>query len=119
MYFFDTYAIIELLEGNPAYKPYLKKPFVLTKLNLIELHYHFLKKVDALEAHRVMMRHSPVVVDFDEEVINQANILRLQHKRRDLSTTDCVGYAYAKLHAIPFVTGDMQFKDFENVEFVK
>ncbi len=119
MHFFDTYAIIEILEGNPDYSKFIGLPFVLTKLNLIEIHYHFLKKVGLAEADLIMQRHTSVVIDFDEEIIRQANLFRQQHKKRDLSTADCVGYTCARLRNIPFLTGDRQFKDFENVEFVK
>ena len=45
--------------------------------------------------------------------------LRLKHKKRDLSMTDCIGYAIAKRLGIKFLTGDKEFKDFENVEFIK
>ena len=34
-YFFDTYAIIEMLEQNPAYEKYIDKDATITIFNLI------------------------------------------------------------------------------------
>ena len=33
--------------------------------------------------------------------------------------TDCVGYVVAKRVGVKFLTGDREFKDMPNVEFVK
>ena len=38
-YYFDTYAIIELLKRNPAYEEYNQYPLITTLLNKIELHW--------------------------------------------------------------------------------
>jgi len=36
-YFWDTYAIIELENGNPKYEKYANEPVVLTLFNLAEV----------------------------------------------------------------------------------
>ena len=36
-YFFDTYAVIELIEGNPRYAPYKEEPATLTVFNLVDV----------------------------------------------------------------------------------
>ena len=33
VYFFDTYALIEIIKGNPNYHSYTKEEFITTKLN--------------------------------------------------------------------------------------
>lgn len=38
-YFFDTYAVIELSEGNANYSPYASASVVTTKLNFFTLSY--------------------------------------------------------------------------------
>ena len=47
-----------------------------------------------------------------------ASKFRKLHSSKDFSMTDCIGYAYAKEKGLTFVTGDEEFKGFENVEFV-
>ena len=43
-YFFDSYAVFEMLEGNSNYKRYKSSLIILTKLNLFEIHYVILKE---------------------------------------------------------------------------
>ena len=42
-FFFDTYALYEIIEGNKNYRSYIKNvAIVTTKLNLMELYYGLL-----------------------------------------------------------------------------
>jgi len=43
-YFFDTYAILEVISGNKSYDKYIDEPVVLTKLNIFELFPQRLKR---------------------------------------------------------------------------
>ena len=43
--------------------------------------------------------------------------LKLKHK--NLSIPDSIGYITAKRLGIKFLTGDEDFRNFENVEFIK
>lgn len=58
-------------------------------------------------------------MDYDQNVIEGASRFKLQYKKRNLSMTDCIGYILAKKLGIKFLTGDKEFEDMENVEFVK
>ena len=89
-FFFDSYAFFEIIKENNE-----------------EL------------AETSIKTYSQFVQDFDEEVIKNAAQLKLKLNRRDLSMADCIGYEFAKQLGIKFLTGDSQFKDMENVEFVK
>jgi len=40
-------------------------------------------------------------------------------EKRKFSLIDCVGYSVAESLAIPFLTGDQEFEDLPNVEYVK
>ena len=44
---------------------------------------------------------------------------RVEHKKQNLSMTDCISYIMSKNLGIKFLTGDKQFQNLENVEFVK
>lgn len=64
-------------------------------------------------------KYKETVVDVHDNVIREAALLRYQYKKRRLSMTDCVGYCTAKKLGVKFLTGDKEFEDMENVEFVK
>ncbi len=119
--FFDTYALFEIIEGNPNYqKQYtIGITIITTKLNLMELHYGLLAKYGKEEADRYYDRLLEFTVEITDEVIKTASEFRLTFKKRGLSYIDCIGYILAKSRGIKFLTGDRQFEDLEGVEFVK
>ena len=59
------------------------------------------------------------VVSIDDETLKNAIKFRKKHKKNNLSYTDCIGYNYALMHNLKFLTGDKEFRDFDNVEFAK
>ncbi len=118
-YFFDTYALIEIIKGNSNYKHYHAVSIILTKFNLIELHYSLLRQVSRHFADSVVDEFSNYVVDVEIDSIKEASMFKRQHKKEKLSLPDAVGYIVAKKLGIKFLTGDKQFENKENVEFVK
>ncbi len=118
-YFFDTYAIVEILDGNKNYKEYLDKNAVLTKLNIFEIFYSLLKDLGKEKAEEIVNQYYPSVVDYGKTIIEEAAQFRLEYKNKNLSMTDCIGYILAKRIGIKFLTGDKQFEDLPNIEFVK
>ena len=58
-------------------------------------------------------------IEINDEIIKLANAFRIANKKRKLSYIDCIGYIIARLRNIKFLTGDKQFEDLENVEYVK
>lgn len=117
-YFFDSYAIIELIEGNPAYLPYKQSRMVTTTLNLIEVHYHLLRKFGEAFAEAFFSSLIQATVDYVPS-ITRANIMRYSLRSRDVSTPDCLGYIVAQSAGMKFLTGDKEFEKMPNVEFVK
>ncbi len=119
-YFFDTYAFYEVIKGNTNYKKYSSGlAIVTTKLNLMELYYGLLLKFNRDIADKYYDDLLKYSVDIDDETIKQAMIFRVLHKLKNLSYIDCVGYIMAKQRNIKFLTGDKEFKNLENVEFIK
>ena len=118
-YFFDTYAIIELIEGNPNYSHYVDQAATITIFNLAEIFWTVLNKLGEQEAEQTYAAYQGAVVDIDDETLKEAIKFRKQYKKRDLSYADCIGYIYAKRHGMRFLTGDKEFEDLSNVEFVK
>lgn len=115
----DTYALIELLGGNPDYKPYLNHILLTTKFNLIELYYHFLQDYDKETADRYLNLYSKFVIPITYNSIRKGMEFKLKYKKESLSYVDCIGYALALELGIKFLTGDQKFENKDNVEFIK
>lgn len=118
-YFFDSYAFFEFIARNPKYEPFQYVQFVTTKLNLFELYYGLLQQNQEKLATLLLEEYSPYALDFDTDVLIYAAQFKYSHKKRKLSMTDCIGYVFAKKLGIPFLTGDKEFQDMDNVVFVQ
>ena len=118
-FFFDSYALFEIIRGNNNYSKYLNVNIIITKLNLFELYYGLLKDVGEKIASTILDKYIEFAVDFDRDIIKQAAKFRLMYNKYKLSMTDCIGYTTATKLGIKFLTGDMQFENLPNVEFVK
>lgn len=119
-FFFDTYAFYEIIVGNPNYKPFTEDvKIITTQLNLMELYYQLLALYNKEKAIDFFKRYEEFVVTISNEIIIEAMDFRKQHYKQDLSYVDCIGYVIAKKMDIPFLTGDKQFEEMENVRFVK
>lgn len=119
-YFFDTYAFLEFIQGNIKYKKYFEHYEIVTTLfNLIELFYNILRELDIEKARYYYYKLKPFVVEVEDKVVEKAMLFRLKNYKLDLSYVDCIGYALAEEKNLKFLTGDIKFKDFSNVEFVR
>jgi len=118
--FFDTYALYEIIEGSENYINYIKNiAVVTTKLNLMELYYGLLIKHNEKTANHFYNKFLPYCTGIDNDTIKKAMMFKSLNKKKDLSYVDCVGYIISKQRNIKFLTGDKEFEDMENVEFVK
>ena len=118
-YFFDTYALIEILKENANYKRFTTESVTMTIFNLAELYWSVLKDYGPIKADAVFTQYKPSVVDVDDEALKVAMQFKKTHKTIRLSYADCIGYVYAKRHSMKFLTGDKEFQDLPNVKFVK
>jgi len=118
-FFFDSYAFFEILKENKNYAKYENAEIVTTKLNLFELYLGILREKSESEAKEVLDLFYPFAIDFDENIIEDAAKLKNKLNKRDVSMTDCIGYVFAKQLGIKFLTGDKEFQNLDNVEFVK
>jgi len=119
VYFFDSYACIEIILGNENYKKYIQAQMVFTKLNVYEVFLALLKKLGEKEANAFIEKTERNVVDFDKEVIKAAAKMRLHYNKNDVSMADCIGHIVAKKMNVKFLTGDREFEHMDNVEWVK
>ena len=118
-YFFDTYAIIEILKGNNKYEDYKKCRAIISAFNLAEIHLHITRIFGEEIADTILEEYSKCVVNFELDDIKEATKLKIKYAKRKLSIPDSVGYVISKRLNIKFLTGDEKFEDLDNIEFVK
>mgnify|MGYP001562646051 CR=1 FL=1 len=118
-YFFDTYALIEIIKDNENYNQYGKEEIITSILNMGELYYSLLRNFNKQIAEEWEEKLIGCYLIVTEETIVKAMKFRFEHKDKNFSFIDCVGYILAKENNLKFLTGDKEFKEMENVEFVK
>jgi predicted nucleic acid-binding protein len=119
----DTYALIELLKGNPNYESYSDVELVSTEFNILELAYALFRDFGPDEVAKVMKSvrsKIDVMLTNDTDYINAARF-RLSENRtgKKLSLVDALGYSYSRKLEIKFLTGDREFSGMEDVEYAK
>ena len=119
-YFFDTSALIEIVKENPHFEPYKRNVgIILTRLNLMELYYFYLRERNPLEGKKAYTKLLNFTAPYSNDTIQRAVEFRFQHKNKKFSYVDCIGYMIAKERSIKFLTSDSGFKGMDNVEFVE
>ena len=118
-YVFDTYALIEITKGNQNYLPYTNSRIIITSFILAELCYNLIKTHGIKISYEYVDKYSRFVKGINKEIIKEAMNFRYMHIKKKMSTADCIGYILAEKLAIKFLTGDKEFKNMPNVEFVK
>lgn len=118
-FFYDTYAIISLIEGSENYNKYKNNIITTSILNFAELYNIFLRNQGKQTADYWAKKLNFNILEIDKDSISKAVKFRFDNKKENLSLTDCVGYVLALKNNIKFLTGYGKFEDKENVEFVK
>lgn len=113
----DTYALVEILEGNPKYAGYLSEQVMITQLTLAEFHSVVLRGPGKEVADHWFNALRSYAVPCSLDILKEAVEFRFKH-RRGISFFDAVGYVFALNKKAVFVTGDKEFKDMPGVEWV-
>lgn len=121
-YFLDSYAIIEMFRGNPAFERFRRIEAATTLFQIAEAYYKLLELRLPKEARRMHATFDPLAVPVRGEVLHQAMEFRL-HERTPrgerYSYADSIGYTVAQWLGVPFVTGDDGFRERAGVEWAK
>lgn len=121
-FFADSYALIEMLKGNGSYQSFQSERLITTEFNICEVGFAVCREYPA-DATRVLKTVRNMVFlhpTRDEDYCaGAARRKEASGQGKKLSTIDCVGYSVAKRLNIPFLTGDREFADMDNVEFVR
>ena len=118
-YFFDSYAILEIIKGNKNYSKFQDETIVSTVLNISEIYYALLLKFGEENSINLINKINFKIIEIPKEIAIEASIFRYKNKKLDLSYIDCIGYILSLKNNIKFLTGDRQFETMDNVEFVK
>ncbi len=118
IYFLDTYAMVEIMQGNARFQRYLDSECKTSIFNLYELVYNVIRENEqvALESFNSFLKFS---IEIENEWLVEAARFKLKYRSRNVSYADCIGYVISLKTGMLFLTGDKEFKDFPNVEFVK
>ena len=119
MYFFDSYALIEIVKGSKLYDRFKDVKPTCIILNLFELHQALLREFNKQTADYWITKFDYILLDISNENIIEASDFRFKNKAKKLSMTDCLGYVVASKNSLKFLTGDKEFEGMNNVEFVK
>lgn len=119
MYFFDTYAIIEIIKGNKNYKKFENYNILTSVLNIGELYYILLKEHGKKIAGQWIRTFNFDLIDIKPEIVIEAAQFRFVNRAKNLSYIDCIGYILAKEKSLKFLTGDKEFKNLPDVEYIK
>ena len=118
MYFFDTYALVEIIKGSKSYEKFKDCALVTGMLNLGELYWILLREYDKKTADYWCKHINFDLIEINPELILKAVYFRFLNRKKKLSLIDCVGYITALQYGLKFLTGD-KFEGMKQVEFVK
>ncbi|MEK6934846.1 MAG: PIN domain-containing protein [Nanoarchaeota archaeon] len=118
MHCLDTYALIEIAEGNPKFSFLLKGEFIIPSTTLAEFYWVLLRDKGNEEANYWIERLMNSSTNVLTKTLVKAQNFRYLNKKKDISFFDCVGYIFAQENNYLFVTGDKEFKNLSGVKFI-
>ncbi len=119
MKYLDTYALVEIHNGNPEAEKYLEENAVVGDLTMAEFYYVLYKKYDEKTADYWHRKLSFLVEKIPIEAMIEGVKFRYDNKEEEYSFFDAVGYKYARKEDMTFVTGGKEFKGREGVEIMR
>ncbi|MEK6861695.1 MAG: PIN domain-containing protein [Nanoarchaeota archaeon] len=118
MYCLDTYALIEIAEGNPKFSFLIKEEVIVQNTTLAEFYWVLIRDKGKEDADFWSERLLHFSVDIPVEIMLKAQKFRHTNKKQDISFFDSVGYIFAQENNHIFVTGDKEFKNFKGVKYI-
>jgi predicted nucleic acid-binding protein len=109
---------MEIINNNHSYAKYLDADIIINDFIFAELCY-ILTRERYPKVKETLGKYAAHISHAEPETIRKAMEFRIKWKDRNVSITDCVSYLMAKDLGIKFLTGDKEFQNMDNVEFVK
>ena len=114
----DTYALVEINNGNPKFANLLNEEIVITDITMAEFYGYLYRKYDLKTADYWHRRLSFFCKPVSRGILIEAARFRIDNNKQGFSFFDCVGYAFAVENGMKFVTGDKEFRNKPGVEFM-
>ena len=108
----------ELLERGTAFIPQINLWVFCLRFYKIEVCWWALTRYDK-NLSDILLKSLSNASQISDDVIESALVFRNQHKKRNISFADAIGYSFARKNNLLFLTGDKEFKDLPGVKFVK
>lgn len=118
-YFFDSYAVIELIKSSQNYLIFKDEVVATSALNLAEVHYFLMGYAGEALADTSLNGLNLEIIEFDKKIAINASKFRFKNKKLKFSYADSLGYCAAIENNLIFLTGDDAFDGMNSVEFVK
>ncbi|MFA5247398.1 MAG: PIN domain-containing protein [Candidatus Micrarchaeia archaeon] len=117
-YFFDSYAIIEIMVGNPAFDKYKTERLITTEICFAETYYALLR-MNWPDVRSVLSYLKADIIEPTRNDWFTAMEYRMSRKADRISPADALGYTLSRKNGLKFLTGDEKFKDIPGVEYLK
>lgn|SRR3989338_7532102 len=115
----DTYALVEIHNENPKFRHLINQEFVVPNSIMAEFYGVLLRDYNEKTEEYIFKELKTFLITEDINILTKAVKFRKEHKKKNLSFFDCVGYIFAKENKMKFVTGDKEFENLPYVEFIK
>jgi predicted nucleic acid-binding protein len=115
----DTYALIEIVSGNPKFAKYFDFDFIIADLTLVEFYSVLLRENGEEFANYWLRKLEHYSHSVNKEILIESVKFRQNNKKSGISFFDAAGYIFAITNKCKFVTGDKEFEGMKNVEFIK
>ncbi len=115
----DTYALMEIYNGNTNFADLLKYDFVITNITMAEFYGILYKEYNTPIANHWLEKLKQYCVNVELNILIKATHFWKDSKKENISFFDAVGYTYALEKNYAFVTGDKEFKNRKNVSYIK
>ena len=115
----DTYALVEIAKGNSIFAQHLQQDIIITEITLAEFYGVILREEGEKMAEQWFQKLNSYSQPVDMKTFIEAVKFRYEHKKKNISFFDAVGYIFSIRNNLNFVTGDKEFEHFKQVEFKK
>ncbi|MEK6981818.1 MAG: type II toxin-antitoxin system VapC family toxin [Candidatus Micrarchaeota archaeon] len=121
MYLFDSFAWFEYFFGSEKGKIVKEiidsdQEIFTSSINLVEVYSKYLReRPDQAEEKRAFMLTRATLVDVSKEIATDASKLKVQYQ---MGLADCIVLATARSKKVIVLTGDPDFKNFEDAKLI-
>ena len=115
----DTYALMEIFLKNEKFSYLLSEDIQITNITMAEFWGVAIRRTSKTTADYWLKKLRSICIGVSLDIHIKARDFKLTHTNKNFSIIDCIGYMQAKENNQTFVTGECEFEDLPNVEYIK